>query len=284
MDELPQVWAEWERWFTQIEETHTSLSAVVFFRSQRPNRSWITAAGAVLDAAALARAAVDIPPDPQADLMIRAGYLALRYIAAAVRLQAQPRSAATRRTRSACRARNSMRRIEHLLTSGVPMRQDRDQAWLDFAGWRVNYDAPLIGLCALVMAPYAPWSADRADGHWYLTPKFKNANIAAGRGHAVSRAQGGRVAEYRGSAARTGRGAATLPLNAAVAPTGSAAAAQAARERWARLAHQHPITAADGSTAPCGSLTAPLRARRLPVPAAAVARARCPCRPPAGTA
>ena len=36
------------------------------------------------------------------------------------------------------------------------MVDDRDQAWRDFNGWRVNYDAPLRGLERLTMAP-APW-------------------------------------------------------------------------------------------------------------------------------
>ena len=39
---------------------------------------------------------------------------------------------------------------------------DREQAWKDFSGWRVNYDAVLLQLSGLVMAPYAPWSSDRS--------------------------------------------------------------------------------------------------------------------------
>lgn len=177
MDDLGGVWEEWERWFTQIEETHTSLSSVVFFRSQRPNRSWITAAGAVLDAAALTRAAVDIAPDPRADLMIRAGYLALRYIAQPYGFQLNADPHFPDDAISVTRAEFD-EAYEHLRVNGVPMRQDREQAWLDFAGWRVNYDAPLLGLCALVMAPVAPWSSDRSDGLWHLTPRFKTPNIA----------------------------------------------------------------------------------------------------------
>ncbi len=45
--------------------------------------------------------------------------------------------------------------------AGVPLVTDADQAWRDFSGWRVNYDAPLLGLCALVEPPPAPWSSDR---------------------------------------------------------------------------------------------------------------------------
>ena len=49
-----------------------------------------------------------------------------------------------------------------LADAGVPVRADRDQAWRDFVGWRVNYDRVLISLAAFVMAPYAPWVSDRS--------------------------------------------------------------------------------------------------------------------------
>jgi hypothetical protein len=50
---------------------------------------------------------------------------------------------------------------EQLQELHVPMKQDRDQAWRDFAGWRVNYDTALLALSGLLMAPYSPWSSDR---------------------------------------------------------------------------------------------------------------------------
>ena len=50
---------------------------------------------------------------------------------------------------------------EQLAAEGVPVRSNRDQAWRDFAGWRVNYDQVLLGLCALIVPPTAPWSSDR---------------------------------------------------------------------------------------------------------------------------
>jgi hypothetical protein len=56
--------------------------------------------------------------------------------------------------------------LNQLAAAGLPIKTDREQAWRDFAGWRVNYDRVLILLCGLVMAPRAPWSSDRA-------PKFK---------------------------------------------------------------------------------------------------------------
>ncbi len=81
LDRSDSLFATWEEWFADIEETHTSQPSLVFFRSPQPGRSWITAAGAVLDAAALMASTVDTAPVPQAQLCLRAGYLSLRRIA-----------------------------------------------------------------------------------------------------------------------------------------------------------------------------------------------------------
>ena len=78
---LQEVWQPWQTWFAELEESHTSLSPLVFFRSPQPQRSWVTAAGNVMDSAAFILSAVNVSFDPQAALCIRAGFLALRQIA-----------------------------------------------------------------------------------------------------------------------------------------------------------------------------------------------------------
>ncbi len=160
LEKLGEVWTSWESWFADIEESHTSLAALVFFRSPQPHRSWVTSAGAVLDAASLAASTLDIPRDVQADLCIRAGYLALRHIASFFRIPydadpepGDPISISRAEYEEAC---------EHLAAQGLRLKPDREQAWRDFAGWRVNYDTVLLALARLTMAPYAPWSSDRS--------------------------------------------------------------------------------------------------------------------------
>jgi len=160
LDSLHDVWVAWETWFSEIEESHTSLAALVFFRSPQPDHSWVTASGAVLDTAALMRSSVDAPRDIQADLCIRAGYLALRRIADFffVRYDPDPKpgdpiSITRQEFDAAC---------DELTAQGVPLKPNRDQAWRDFAGWRVNYDTVLLALAAITMAPYALWSSDRS--------------------------------------------------------------------------------------------------------------------------
>jgi len=64
--ELDRFWESWMGWFTEVQETHTSAGSLVFFRSPNPHRSWVTAAGAVLDSASMRLAVVDIPMTPAA--------------------------------------------------------------------------------------------------------------------------------------------------------------------------------------------------------------------------
>jgi hypothetical protein len=144
------LFPQWEEWFADIEESHTS-------------RSWITAAGCVLDTASLYASTVDVPGDPAPPLLIRTGFMSLRRIADFFGIDHpddprpdDPISIRREEFDTLC---------DELRSTGVPLRADLDQAWRDFAGWRVNYDAVLLSLCALVTAPPAPWSSDRMPDH-----------------------------------------------------------------------------------------------------------------------
>ena len=100
---IHETWAIWEPWFAELEETHTTLPVLAYYRSPTADRSWITAAGVVLDAAALFNAAVEVGHDVQADLTIRAGYLALRRICDFFRIAYDPVPAGPTRRASAGR-------------------------------------------------------------------------------------------------------------------------------------------------------------------------------------
>jgi hypothetical protein len=66
--ELDAFWQEWARWFADIAETHTSTPTLVLFRSPQPERSWVIAAGTVLDAAALVTSPAAVPHLTQPDM------------------------------------------------------------------------------------------------------------------------------------------------------------------------------------------------------------------------
>ncbi len=156
---LTELWRQWEAWFADIEETHTTFPTLVFFRSPSPERSWITSAGALLDGASFWAGAIEHPKDPDVQLCIRAGFLALRRIADIfhVPYDADPQPDGPISI-SRQEWDDAMAEME---AAGMPLKADRDQAWQDWKGWRVNYDTVLLNLARLVEAPLTPWVSDR---------------------------------------------------------------------------------------------------------------------------
>jgi hypothetical protein len=160
LDDMDRFWDAWMAWFTELGETHTSLAALAFFRSPNPHRSWVTAAGAVLDTASIRLAALDLRPSAAAPLCIRSGYVALRELGSFFGYDVDHDPAPDDPISI---ARSEFDEVYLALQeAGLPMKPDIDQAWRDFAGWRVNYDQVLHALAAHTMAPYAPWISDRS--------------------------------------------------------------------------------------------------------------------------
>ena len=159
LDQLGPQFALWEQWFADVEETHTTNAALVNFRSPTASRNWLTSAGAVLDSASFAASTLDREREPRAELCIRAGYLCLRHIAHTFGI---PHRRDPAPTDPISVTREEYDQVyDQLAADGVPLKPDRDQAWRDFAGWRVNYDDALVPLALLIRAPEAPWSSDR---------------------------------------------------------------------------------------------------------------------------
>lgn len=160
LTELREVWIDWQSWFAELEESHTSLAPLSFFRSQKPDRSWITAAGVLLDTAAIILSSVDVPFEPRAAFCIRSGFLALRHIADFFDIPYPPNPTADYPISISQSEFDTL--YNKLASRGVPMKADQAQAWRDFKGWRVNYDIVLLSLATLTMAPYTEWVSDRS--------------------------------------------------------------------------------------------------------------------------
>jgi hypothetical protein len=163
MGHIADQWPIWQAWFEQIEESHTALVPLVFYRSPQPDRSWVTAAGAILDTASIVASTLDRPRDPRAELCIRAGYLSLQRVAAPLGIPFNNDPAPTDPINVTRAEYDAV--YDELAAMGVPVKEDRDQTWRDFAGWRVNYDAALIGLAVITSAPNGVWSSDRVPYH-----------------------------------------------------------------------------------------------------------------------
>lgn len=164
------LWSAWEKWFVELEETHTSFPVLVFFRSPRPQQSWITAAGIILDASALTIACLDIPRDPRVNLCFRAGYTALQRIGEDV-FDIPPVREATPETPITIIKDEFDEAWAQLLEMGVPLKPNREESWLRFKAMRAHYDTVLVSLAMITMAPEANWSSDRSI---YPFPSKKN--------------------------------------------------------------------------------------------------------------
>ena len=171
LDKLAELWKTWEIWFADIEESHTTLPALVFFRSPRSDNSWVTSAGAVLDSAAITLSSLDIPEEMSAALCLRAGTISFHRITDYFDIP-HPHDPSFPATPISVTRAEYDDLIHRLEVAGLPIKPDREKAWLDYAGWRVNYDRTLLVLCGLVMPPpNVPWSSDRAK-NFRMPPLF----------------------------------------------------------------------------------------------------------------
>jgi hypothetical protein len=161
------LFSKWEQWFVEVEESQLSHPALMFFRSPRPDRSWITAAGCVLDCAAIKLSCLDVPFSGRTALCLRSGFLALRRLADYFSVPVDHDPAPTDPISVTRSEFDTM--IVELRAMGVNLRSDEDRMWADFVGWRVNYDKALVGLAKLVIAPDAVWSSDRPGARYVPT-------------------------------------------------------------------------------------------------------------------
>jgi hypothetical protein len=159
--ELDEFWHIWEEWFTDMAETHLSNGDVIFYRSSQPGTSWITTAGAILDASVLFSTTVDRQDVPWVQLCYQAGCRTLAEMALdlGIPLSSELASASIQVSRAEYDAA-----CEQLISAGVPLKADREECWQVFVSMRSQYDFALIALANFVYAPKAPWSSDREIG------------------------------------------------------------------------------------------------------------------------
>jgi hypothetical protein len=160
VDELPELFEEWERWSADVAESHTTYLTLVNFRSPRALSSWVTAQLAVLDAAALYLSLLpDAPSAVSARLCLRGGFTCLTAIARArgfaIPDEADPNDGIVLTFEEFVDATDRLARVD------FPLERSSEEAWLDFVGWRVNYEAAAYAIARAIDAPPALWSGPR---------------------------------------------------------------------------------------------------------------------------
>jgi hypothetical protein len=87
---LDQILREWERWSSEVLESHISYPALSFFRSQHVNQSWLGALTAILDTTSLVIAGMDGERQGQAKLTFAMARHAIVDLAQVVKARYDP--------------------------------------------------------------------------------------------------------------------------------------------------------------------------------------------------
>jgi len=160
LDTMPELYAQWERWASDVAESHTTYLPLVRFRSPQALSSWVTSLLSVLDSAALFLAlSPKAAPEVPARLCLRSGFLCFNRVARAmgidIPLEADPDAMISLTYDEFLDAVARMRDVD------FPIEREPADAWPDFVGWRVNYERAAYAVAAAVYAVPAKWSGPR---------------------------------------------------------------------------------------------------------------------------
>lgn len=179
---LPALYRAWERLASDMGESHSTYPILLTFRSPRPYRSWLVGLVAVMDAAALQLALTPRGAPPEARLVLRAGFTALRDIARVLRIPFDPDPAPDARIRLTFAEFDAAAAM--LASTGFRAERATKDAWPHFRGWRVNYEPVAYALCRRCDAVPALWTGPRDFPGGAIPPRRPVDRRPPGRGSA----------------------------------------------------------------------------------------------------
>ena len=151
VDQLPALFAEWEQWEAEVLDSHVAYPLLGYFRSSHDNVSWLSALGAVLDAAALVLTTIKGVPRGQAELTKRGGAHLVEDIGNIFGLEGDG-SIVDRGQFDEAYAR--------LSRAGYEL-EEANQAWRNFERGRRTYAGRLEALAAYWAIPATVWIGTR---------------------------------------------------------------------------------------------------------------------------
>jgi hypothetical protein len=138
---MRDVWETWEDWFRMLADTHSVLPVLTMSPSVQSGQSWVLAAAAVLDAAALTGSSAETADMESARICLRTGTRAFAAIA-----ESLGRSCQVAGTQHACASREYYEAARHRLESaGVTLKStDALESQCDeFLSLRARYEDAL---------------------------------------------------------------------------------------------------------------------------------------------
>ncbi|MCA9864353.1 MAG: hypothetical protein KC432_15075, partial [Thermomicrobiales bacterium] len=162
-ENLGSLWETWQEWFQDLAHSGSTLAGELYMRSTRWDRSWVTTAGAVLDAAALTNACVDVPSDASARVLISVGSSSLNSVLESLHLRC-PADTAWPDTATNISRDEFSEALQRFKDLDIPIKPDEEAAWNAFARQRVQYECQLMALVRLKKPPSGVrWTSDRPE-------------------------------------------------------------------------------------------------------------------------
>lgn len=150
-DDMTPIWNDCERWFVRIRETHEMTPLLALVPSVYPERTWVGAAAAILDAASLSLSTLDVKGLASARLCYEAGVEALAKVARHFPSQAD--------TTSQTELHGFYdAAFDRLVAAGMPLKADRAACREAFLNLRSGYEGSIRQIAAAAFMPIdQPW-------------------------------------------------------------------------------------------------------------------------------
>jgi hypothetical protein len=153
VDDLPQLFAEWEKWGAEVLDSHLAYPVLAYFRSSHDNESWVSALGAVLDATTLVLTTVVDGPRGQAKMMFAMGTHLVEDLARFFRIESDHDPGVERYEFDQAR--------ERLAAAGWSL-LGPEESWVAFSRLRAQYAVALNNMAKWWAAPPTQWIGDRS--------------------------------------------------------------------------------------------------------------------------
>lgn len=153
VDDLARIFAAWELWCAEVLDSHLAYPLLGYFRSSHDNESWVSALGALLDAATLCITTIEGGPLGPAKITRGIGAHLVEDVTAYFQLSHEHDAAVERSEFDEARAR--------LAAAGYRLR-DADAAWSKFSELRSAYASDLNAMAQYWAVPPAQWIGDRS--------------------------------------------------------------------------------------------------------------------------
>jgi hypothetical protein len=179
---VDQIFRDWERWAAEVLESHLSYPALIFFRSQHNNQSWLGALTTILDASALVIAGVENIRNEQARITFAMARHAVVDLAQVVNARYNPHPTDRLPPEELKRLRES------LAERGLKL---RDSAEFDekLANLRSLYEPYAVAIALNLSIILPPWiHLEKKKDNWQAGPwdRVIQARSLEGRGQSMA--------------------------------------------------------------------------------------------------